>query len=1108
MLDKALLESAPLSKRFRDNMRVYESGDLEEYVNALLFKDGMRFSSKDGSVAWSREWQRGEYMDVIAGTESLRHSDVMLISPSPMEFPPKSQTGIRSYGAFLRGILPINQFADVGSWYHTFMIKYWQLATDGRKVQKTGREICSPVFEQEMKLVHPKFVIAMGTAVAAELGKFKSIKLERLTAMLHACTYTFSDGTEHSFRMLVVPSIYEMAGANASKFLEYFQKQMDYFNRVTTLTDSGRDLVNDVNANKCWHIIIDNPEDLKKEVDRIIGLAQEDPRRRIIAVDMEWKGHYPGQTGASLLTIQFSSAPYEAAVVVFDSFKLREKGGLSKADRKKMVTELNRLLTHHRDWKPRVGGHCLRADLPWLLDLGITGYQEHTGDMPVHDVLWSYMASKHLEDARVSGGWDTMHMAHAYDEKARSYGLKELAAEKLGMPAWDVELKACNAAWEKEHKQEIFGFGHVPDEILHPYAAMDADATRRLAELYMLGFEGTPALLDDDGYYWDEDEEKTPNPSWAPFWYAQRAAPGFLDMEMTGFVLDGNRYRNMCEKYSQAYAILLQAFRTLVDWPDFNPKSTAHKQAVLFGGVFGSKPDANGNRRPIMPDPTRAFNLMPVYESRDSTVWSDMLEALNYDQYRDARDQRVDWAKVQEDEARNQEILLYKREEIPAPAVDKKVLSLLAATASDYEGVPEYAAFGAQLLNDVCKLAHILDGVLSPREIVWDSKGYHELYKKGHYRFVHEDGRIHSHLMPTTTSGRTRSSKPNMQNIGKGSEEINQAIMGFNGKGRYMDESRTFKIPPDRNGNERGEVTVYLLGEEYYPGPMRTIYHGPPEYLIIEADYTGAELSAAAFASGDETMIDHVRRNSLPKDDPDYMDMHSEMACRAFGLNPPERTKKGLKAIGKEHYRSAAKSVVFGILYGRGAKSIAFQCKLEGAIVSVDEVKKMINTFFATYPKLKQFLEACKARVTNPGYVETLFGRKRRFRCTPNTPDDLKAQMQREFSNAPIQGSVADAVNVAIYNLLVAKHKNPLLDFHFAMQIHDSLVLMVHHKDFKVMRDEIIPNAMVRDNPIYAHGQEYHFSIEQDFYQYWGDKLSDEEAEALAEKMNKEYEPW
>ena len=82
--------------------------------------------------------------------------------------------------------------------------------------------------------------------------------------------------------------------------------------------------------------------------------------------------------------------------------------------------------------------------------------------------------------------------------------------------------------------------------------------------------------------------------------------------------------------------------------------------------------------------------------------------------------------------------------------------------------------------------------------------------------------------------------------------------------------------------------------------------------MFIESDFTGAELAVMAWISGDPNMIEHVRRNALSEDDPDYYDIHSHIAVKAFHLDC-EPTKKGLASIHAKHLRVAAKAVVFGI---------------------------------------------------------------------------------------------------------------------------------------------------------------------------------------------------
>ena len=127
------------------------------------------------------------------------------------------------------------------------------------------------------------------------------------------------------------------------------------------------------------------------------------------------------------------------------------------------------------------------------------------------------------------------------------------------------------------------------------------------------------------------------------------------------------------------------------------------------------------------------------------------------------------------------------------------------------------------------------------------------------------------------------------------------------------------------------------------------------------------------------------------------------------------------------------------------------------------------------------------------GYVQTLFGRYRRFilPADRNAWDKFTiSKMKREFCNAPIQGTVADAVNTSIYNLLRERYTRGL-DFKIVMQIHDSLVLMVHKKDVKEVYERVLKRCMVEDNPIQCKGQEYHFSIDIDMAYRWGEPLTE-----------------
>src|SRR5690606_521929 len=111
--------------------------------------------------------------------------------------------------------------------------------------------------------------------------------------------------------------------------------------------------------------------------------------------------------------------------------------------------------------------------------------------------------------------------------------------------------------------------------------------------------------------------------------------------------------------------------------------------------------------------------------------------------------------------------------------------------------------------------------------------------------------------------------------------------------------------------------------------------------------------------SGDQTMLDHVRRNQLSEDDPDYHDIHSSIAKLAFNL-PCEPTKAGLASIGKKHLRIVAKAVAFGVAYGRQAKAIAVAVQEEGINITEEEAQAIIRAIFTMYPSLEVFFKECR----------------------------------------------------------------------------------------------------------------------------------------------------
>ncbi len=267
--------------------------------------------------------------------------------------------------------------------------------------------------------------------------------------------------------------------------------------------------------------------------------------------------------------------------------------------------------------------------------------------------------------------------------------------------------------------------------------------------------------------------------------------------------------------------------------------------------------------------------------------------------------------------------------------------------------------------------------------------------------------------------------------------------------------------------------------------------------MLVEADYVGAELAAMAWLSGDAAMIDHVRRSALPESDPDYYDIHSNVTVGAFGL-ACEPTKAGLKAGGKAHLRTVAKSIIFGLAFGRGAKAISRAALEEGIDVTVEEAQMVKDTIFKTYPGLEPYFAACRARVKFPRWLQNSFGAYRRFPRAANLRE--LGGYEREAMNFPVQSLVADAMSRALDELVkYRKWFSPSeLDYRLVLQIHDAVLLEVPTPHLRRVVDEVLPTCLTHNVPIYptrlngaltGHGP-YHLATEIEVYTQWGVPLS------------------
>jgi DNA polymerase-1 len=185
---------------------------------------------------------------------------------------------------------------------------------------------------------------------------------------------------------------------------------------------------------------------------------------------------------------------------------------------------------------------------------------------------------------------------------------------------------------------------------------------------------------------------------------------------------------------------------------------------------------------------------------------------------------------------------------------------------------------------------------------------------------------------------------------------------------------------------------------------------------IISADYSQIELRLIAEISEEDNMIKAFQ---------DGEDIHASTAAKLFKI-PLEEVSKT--------QRSQAKTVNFGIIYGQGAFALAEQTGL-----SRTEAKQMIEAYFETYPKLKQYMAEQVNKARETGYVETILGRKRHLKDINSNNFVVRGHAERNAVNAPVQGSAADVVKMAMIKIQKELEKEKL-QTKMLLQVHDELV--------------------------------------------------------------------
>ena len=205
-----------------------------------------------------------------------------------------------------------------------------------------------------------------------------------------------------------------------------------------------------------------------------------------------------------------------------------------------------------------------------------------------------------------------------------------------------------------------------------------------------------------------------------------------------------------------------------------------------------------------------------------------------------------------------------------------------------------------------------------------------------------------------------------------------------------------------------------------------------PEGYILSADYSQIELRIMAHLSQDEHLLEAFRKG---------VDVHSATASKIFGVTHDEVTPE---------QRRIAKTANFGIMYGISGFGLAQRLR-----VSIKEANKIINDYFANFPSVSKFIEDELAYVRENGYVETLFGRRRFIPDINSSNATLRGLAERNAINAPIQGTSADIIKIAMINI-DKRIDEERLKSKMVLQIHDELVFDAIPDEIDILKKLII----------------------------------------------------
>ncbi|WP_206518201.1 DNA polymerase I [Rhodococcus sp. X156] len=251
----------------------------------------------------------------------------------------------------------------------------------------------------------------------------------------------------------------------------------------------------------------------------------------------------------------------------------------------------------------------------------------------------------------------------------------------------------------------------------------------------------------------------------------------------------------------------------------------------------------------------------------------------------------------------------------------------------------------------------------------------------GLLKCIAEDGRIHTTFNQTiAATGRLSSTDPNLQNI------------------------------PVRNDAGRRIRQTFVVGRDSDGTPFET---------LMTADYSQIEMRIMAHLSGDEGLLEAFRTGE---------DLHTFVGSRAFGVPLEEVTPE---------LRRRVKAMSYGLAYGLSAFGLASQLR-----ISTEEAREQMEAYFRRFGGVRDYLHEVVEQARKVGYTSTIFGRRRYLPDLTSSNRQRREVAERAALNAPIQGSAADIIKMAMLGVHTALHEQGLRS-RMLLQVHDELVLEV-----------------------------------------------------------------